>query len=221
MRAWPPRAPSPDPHGSGVRTRVVAVDPLVPDAGAIAEAAAVLAAGGVVAFPTDTFYGLGVSALDAAAVGRLFAVKERPESRPILVLVDDVARIEPFAILTARARELAARHWPGALTLVLPARALVPTSLTAGTGTIGVRQPAHAVARALVAALASPITAPSANRSGDAPPARAEDVLAVFDGRIDLVLDAGPTPGGLPSTVLDVTVEPPRVLRAGAVRVTP
>jgi L-threonylcarbamoyladenylate synthase len=98
---------------------------------------------------------------------------------------------------------------------------VVPATLTAGTGTIGVRQPAHAVARALVAALGGPITAPSANRSGEAPPTRAEDVVAVFDGRIDLVLDAGPTPGGLPSTVLDVTVEPPRVLREGAVRVTP
>jgi L-threonylcarbamoyladenylate synthase len=204
-----------------VRTQVVAIDALVPDPGAIAPAVAVLAAGGVVAFPTETFYGLGVSALDAAAVARLFAVKERPASRPILVLVDDVERIESFAVLTARARELAVRHWPGALTLVLPARTVVPTALTGGTGTIGVRQPAHAVARTLVAALGGPITAPSANRSGEGPPTRAADVLAVFAGRIDLVLDAGPTPGGLPSTVLDVTVDPPRVLREGAVRVAP
>ena len=199
-------------------TRVLAVDPAAPSAAVLAEAAAALEAGGVVAFPTETFYGLGVAALDAAAVRRLFALKGRPGSRPILVLVDDPRRIEAFATLTATARELIGRHWPGALTLVLPARAVVPPALTADTGTIGVRQPGHAVARALAAALAGPITAPSANRSGEAPPTTAAEVLRVFDGRIDVVLDAGPTPGGLPSTVLDLTVDPPRVLREGAVR---
>lgn len=187
-------------------------------AAAVADAAAVLEAGGVVAFPTETFYGLGVAALDAAAVRRLFTLKGRPESRPILVLIDDPARIERFALLTTAARELIARHWPGALTLVLPARPVVPSELTAGTGTIGVRQPAHPVARALAAALAAPVTAPSANLSGAMPPTSVAEVLQVFDGRIELVLDGGPTPGGLPSTVVDVTVDPPRVLREGAVR---
>ena len=176
-------------------------------------------AGGVVAFPTETFYGLGTAALDAAAVGRLFALKGRPESRAILVLVDDPARIDRFAVLTPSARELIAAYWPGPLTLVLPARAVVPVALTAGTGTIGVRQPSHALARALAAAVGGPVTAPSANRSGEAPATRAEDVLRVFDGQVDLVLDGGSTAGGLPSTVLDVTVEPPRVLREGAVHV--
>lgn len=202
-----------------LRTRVVAVDPSSPSSSAIADAAAVLEAGGVVAFPTETFYGLGVAALDAAAVRRLFALKGRPESRPILVLVDDPARVDRVALLTGAARELIARHWPGALTLVLPARTSVPQELTAGTGTIGVRQSAHPVARALVAALGAPVTAPSANLTGGPPPSSAQEVLAVFDGRIDLILDGGPTPGGLPSTVLDVTVDPPRVLREGAVRV--
>jgi L-threonylcarbamoyladenylate synthase len=202
-----------------VRTRVLAVDPTAPAPDAIAEAAAVLEAGGIVAFPTETFYGLGVAALDAAAVRRLFALKARPESRPILVLVDDPARIERFALLTTGARELIARHWPGALTLVLPARPVVPPELTAGTGTIGVRQPAHAVPRALAAALGAPVTAPSANLTGEAPPTTAAEVIAVFDGRIDLVLDGGPTHGGPPSTVLDVTVDPPRLVREGAVRV--
>jgi L-threonylcarbamoyladenylate synthase len=197
---------------------VVAVDAASPAAGALADAAAVVEAGGVVAFPTETFYGLGVAALDAAAVRRLFALKGRPESRPILVLVDDPARVDRIALMTASARELIARHWPGALTLVLPARPVVPAELTAGTGTIGVRQPSHPVARAL-AAVAGPITAPSANLTGEMPPTTAAEVLRVFDGRIELVLDGGPTPGGLPSTVLDVTVDPPRVLREGAVRV--
>jgi L-threonylcarbamoyladenylate synthase len=178
----------------------------------------VLAAGGVVAFPSETFYGLGVAALDAAAVRRLFALKGRPESRPILVLVDAPAAVERVATLTERARALIARHWPGALTLVLPALPAVPVELTAGTGTIGVRQSGHPVARALAAALGAPVTAPSANLTGEPPPTTAAQVLRVFDGRIDLVLDGGTTPGGLPSTVLDVTVEPPRVLREGAVR---
>ena len=201
-----------------MQTRVVAVDAASPAAGALADAAAVVEAGGVVAFPTETFYGLGVAALDAAAVRRLFALKGRPESRPILVLVDDPSRIDRIALMTASARELIARHWPGALTLVLPARPVVPAELTAGTGTIGVRQPSHPVARAL-AAVVGPITAPSANLTGEMPPTTAAEVLRVFAGRIDLVLDGGPTPGGLPSTVLDVTVDPPRVLREGAVRV--
>jgi L-threonylcarbamoyladenylate synthase len=193
------------------------VDAAAPSPAVIADAAAVLERGGVVAFPTETFYGFGVAALDAAAVRRLFALKGRPESRPILVLVDDPARIERFAVVGANARGLIARHWPGALTLVFAARDGVPAELTAGTGTIGVRQPGHPVARALAAALGAPVTAPSANRTGEAPPTTAVEVLSVFDGRIDLVMDGGPTPGGLPSTVLDVTVDPPRVLRQGAV----
>jgi L-threonylcarbamoyladenylate synthase len=201
-----------------IRTRVLSVDAHAPDPTPIAEAAAVLESGGIVAFPTETFYGLGVAALDAAAVRRLFALKQRPESRPILVLIDDPGQIERFAFLPISARELIVRHWPGALTLVVPARDVVPTALTAGTGTIGVRQPGHAVARALVAALRAPVTAPSANRSGGPPPTRAADVLDVFGGEIDVILDAGPTPGGLPSTVLDVTVDPPRLLREGAVQ---
>jgi L-threonylcarbamoyladenylate synthase len=137
------------------------------------------------------------------------------------VLVDDPADIERFAHVGDRARALMARHWPGALTLVLPARAVVPPEVTAGSGTVGVRQPGHAVARALAAALGAPVTAPSANLTGEAPPTTAAEVMRVFDGRIDVVLDGGPTPGGLPSTVLDLTVDPPRVLREGAVRVVP
>lgn len=196
---------------------MVAVDAVAPSAAVIADAAAVLESGGVVAFPTETFYGLGVTALDAAAVRQLFVLKGRPESRPILVLVDDPARIERFAVLPSSARELILRHWPGPLTLVVPAREMVPTELTAGTGTIGVRQPGHPIARALAAALGGPVTAPSANLTGEAPPTTASEVLRVFDGRIDLILDGGATAGGPPSTVLDVTVDPPRVLREGAV----
>jgi L-threonylcarbamoyladenylate synthase len=111
------------------------------------------------------------------------------------------------------------RHWPGPLTLVLRAGPRVPAAVSAGTGSVGLRVPAHAVARALVRALGEPVTAPSANTSGAAPPVTAAEVLAQLGGAIDLVLDAGATPGGAPSTVLDVTVDPPRVIRPGAVLV--
>src|SRR3989442_8646515 len=124
-----------------------------------------------------------------------------------------------FRSVSARARALMARHWPGALTLVLRARPGVPEEVTAGTGTVGVRLSPHPVARGLVSALGAPVTAPSANPSGLEPPTTASAVLAYFRDAIDLVLDGGPTAGGEPSTILDTTVEPPRVLRQGAVKV--
>ncbi len=197
---------------------MIRVDPATPDGAALGEAAAVLKDGGVVAFPTETFYGLGAAALDPRAVGRIFELKGRPETKPLLVLADSIDMAEAIAELSARARSLAARHWPGALTLVLPARSHLPREVTAGTGTIGVRVSPHPVARGLVQALGGPLTAPSANPRGLEPPTLAAGVLAHFAGAIELVLDGGPTPGGEPSTVLDLTVEPPRVLRQGAVR---
>ena len=201
-------------------TRVVRVDAAAPDLGVVRQAAQVLRRGGLVAFPTETFYGLGAAALDAAAVRRVFAAKGRPTSMPLLLLVDSRAMAASVtAEIPARAAELMERHWPGALTLVLRATPSLPVEVTAGSGTVGVRVPAHAVARALVRALGEPVTAPSANPTGAAPPVTAADVLAHLDGAIDLVLDGGPTPGGAPSTVLDVTVEPPRVIRQGAVLV--
>lgn len=199
--------------------RVIAVDPATPDPAVVREAAETLRRGGLVAFPTETFYGLGALGLDGPAVGRLLAAKGRPDGKPILLLVDSVAMAERVAAhIGPTARALMARHWPGALTLVLQAQACVPGEVTAGTGTVGVRMSPHPVARALVGAVGTPVTAPSANRSGEPAPAVAGDVLVQLEGRIDLVLDGGATPGGPPSTVLDVTVEPPRVLRHGAVR---
>jgi L-threonylcarbamoyladenylate synthase len=200
-------------------TRVIAVEPLGPARSALHEAAAVLRAGGLVAFPTETFYGLGAAALDPGAVRRVYEIKGRPDGKPVLVLVDSVAMLDAVAVeVPPRARTLMAAHWPGALTLVFRARSEVPAEVTAGTGTVGVRLSAHAVARALVTALGQPITAPRANPSGSTPPTTGAAVLAHFGGRLDLLLDGGATTGGEPSTVLDVTVDPPRVVRAGAVR---
>ena len=201
-------------------TRVVAVDPAAPAPAALDEAAAVLRADGLVAFPTETFYGLGAAALRSRAVRRVFEVKGRPEGKPLLVLVDSIAMTERLATtISPRARALMARHWPGALTLVLPARPEIPPEVTAGTGTIGVRLSAHPVARALVTALGGPITAPSANPSDRPPPTSAAEVVAYFGDALPLILDGGATAGGGPSTVLDVTVDPPRVIRAGAIQV--
>ena len=201
-------------------TRLVAVDRDAPSAAAVEEAAAVLRADGLIAFPTETFYGLGAAALRPAAVRRIFEVKGRPEGKPLLVLVDSIAMAERLAIsVPPRARALMDRHWPGPLTLVLRARPEVPTEITAGSGTIGVRLSAHAVARALVTALGGPVTAPSANLSGRPAPTTAAEVAAAFGDALPLVLDGGATPGGQPSTVLDVTVDPPRLIRAGVVEV--
>ncbi len=200
---------------------MIAVDRDAPDPAALASAAAALGRGGLVAIPTETFYGLAAAAEEPEPVRRLLAVKGRAAGKPVLVLVDSVAMAERIAEVDGRARALIARHWPGPLTLVLRARPGLPAEITAGTGTVGVRLPAHAVARGVVTALGGPVTAPSANPAGLDPPTTAAGVLAHFDGRIDLVLDAGPTAGGRPSTLVDVTVDPPRVLRAGAVAVDP
>ena len=185
---------------------------------AVHEAAAVLARGGLVAFPTESFYGLGADALDATAAARVVSVKGRPDGKPILVLVDSVAMAERVAaVVSDEVRALMARHWPGALTLVLPARAEVPQAVTAGSGTVGVRVPGHPLALALVRAAGRPVTAPSANPSGAPPPTTAAAVRAYFDGAVDLILDGGATAGGTGSTVADCTTWPPRVLRAGPV----
>lgn len=199
-------------------TTVVRVDPAAPDPDVLRDAATTLRGGGIVAFPTETFYGLGAAALEPAAVRRVFALKGRPQSKPLIVLVDSVAMVETVADVPAAARPLMARHWPGPLTLVLRARPIVPAAVTAGTGTVGVRFSPHPVARGLVSALGAPVTAPSANPAGLEPPTTAAGARGHFDGAIELILDGGPTVGGAPSTVLDVTADPPRLVRAGALR---
>jgi L-threonylcarbamoyladenylate synthase len=201
-----------------ISTRVVSVDAVEPDPAVMRAAGAVVETGGLVAFPTESFYGLGADALDGEAIARVFEVKGRPETKPLLVLVDS---LDMVARLTARigagAQALMRRHWPGPLTLVLEAAEAVPTALTAGTGTVGVRMPGHAVARALVRAAARPITAPSANPSAAPPPRTAAAVRGYFDGRVEMILDGGPTAGGPGSTVADCTSWPPRILRQGPV----
>jgi L-threonylcarbamoyladenylate synthase len=193
-------------------------DVLPPDADAIARAAQVLQAGGLVAFPTETVYGLGANALDPAAVAKIFAAKGRPAGNPIIVHIAELDDAKKLVLAwPAIAQRLAERFWPGPLTLVLPKQAHVPDLVTAGGPTVALRMPAHPVALALLRACKLPLAAPSANRSTELSPTRPEHVLAGLADRIDLLLDAGPTTGGLESTVLDLTTDPPRLLRPGLV----
>jgi len=196
-------------------TRVLAVGAVVAHE-AIDSAVAIMKAGGLVAFPTESFYGLGADALNARAVERVFEVKGRPESKPLLVLVGSIAMVEDLVVaIPAGARELMRRHWPGPLTLVLAAGARVPDALTAGSGTVGVRMPGHPIALGLVQAARFPVTAPSANPSGEPPATTAAAVEQYFGDRVELVLDGGATAGGTGSTIADCTSWPPRILRRG------
>lgn len=199
-------------------TTVLRLTPDRPEPDAIAAAAARLRDGGLVAFPTETVYGLGVAALDAAAVRRLFAAKGRPADDPLIVHVADASGLAALvAERPAIVDALAARFWPGPLTIVLRRSPLVPDEVTAGLDTVAVRVPAHPVAHALLTAAGIPVAAPSANLFTRPSPTRAAHVLEDLDGRIDMVLDGGPTPVGVESTVLDLAGAAPVVLRPGAV----
>jgi L-threonylcarbamoyladenylate synthase len=165
-------------------------------------------------------YGLGANALDLAAAARIFEAKGRPAINPVIVHVaDSAAARELAADWSDTAEELARAFWPGPLTLVLPKRQAVPEIVTAGGPTVGIRVPSHPVALALLRAAGVPIAAPSANRSTELSPTTAEHVLRGMEGRIDMVLDGGPTPGGIESTVLSLAGDRPRLLRPGAVTV--
>jgi L-threonylcarbamoyladenylate synthase len=186
----------------------------------IARAADCLRRGGLVAFPTETVYGLGVHAMDPAAVRRLFDAKGRPANDPLIVHVSSFAQVAPLvAELPHDAERLASRFWPGALTLILRRAPSVPHAVTASLETVAVRVPAHPVAHALLLAASVPIAAPSANLFSRPSPTLAAHVLDDLDGRIDMILDGGPTSVGVESTVLDVTVDPPVVLRPGAISI--
>jgi len=176
----------------------------------------VVRARGVIAYPTDTFYGLGADPRDPEAVRRLFAIKGREAGQPILLLLHDRSEVAAWAsAVTPSAERLMDRFWPGPLTLVFPAAPHVLPELTGGGGTIGLRVPGNELTRELLRHLGRALTGTSANRSGGRDPRTAEEVMREVGDRIDLVLDGGATTGDRPSTVVDVTVEPPRIIRQG------
>lgn len=191
---------------------------LVPDAEGLLQAAAMLQNGGLVAFPTETVYGLGADARQSDAVAGIYAAKGRPSFNPLIVHVADVVAAQALVVFTPQAHVLAQAFWPGALTLVLPLRpdAGVSPLVTAGLDTLAVRVPDHPVARGLLRAFGGPVAAPSANPSGRISPTTADHVMAGLAGRIDAVVDGGACDVGLESTILDVTGTP-ILLRAGGV----
>jgi L-threonylcarbamoyladenylate synthase len=187
----------------------------------VERAAELLRAGRLVAFATETVYGLGANALSAEAVAGIFVAKQRPSWDPLIVHIAAYEELERVAVLDkalrARVELLARAFWPGPLTLLLPRRAEIPEAVTAGRALVGVRVPAHPAAQALLRAAKLPIAAPSANRFGHISPTTAAHVLEDLDGRIDAVLDAGATPVGLESTVIDATQTPMVLYRPGAI----
>lgn len=199
-------------------TEVIRVAPDAPDPAALARAADCLRRGGLVAFPTETVYGLGVNALDRDAVRRLFAAKQRPPNDPLIVHVTSLESIAALASQVPESVHRLARHfWPGPLTVIVPKSFQVPDEVTAGLSTVAVRVPIHPVARALIEAAGVPVAAPSANLFSRPSPTQAAHVIDDLDGRIDFVIDGGATTIGVESTVLDLTSDPPRVLRPGAI----
>ena len=196
----------------------ITVTAVAPDRESIGRAASVLRAGGVAAIPTDTLYGLAANPFDVAAINKLFTIKRRDLEKAIPLVAADMAQVEAsIGVLPALGARLARAFWPGPLTLVVRAPETLAVEVTGGTGTVGVRVPACEVTRALCAAARLPLTATSANISGEPPTNLPETVAASLGARLDVLLDSGPTAGGPPSTIVDVTGPEPRLIRAGAI----
>lgn len=197
---------------------ILAVDPILPDPAIIARAAAVIRAGGLVGMPTETVYGLAANALDPVAIARIYAAKGRPSHNPLIAHVADAKSAQHLAAeWPIMAQALAERFWPGPLTLVVRRKAMVPTELTAGLDTFGVRVPDHPVALALIRACGVPLAAPSANKFTEVSPVTAQQVVRGLGGSVELILDAGRTRVGIESTVVDVSGATPVILRPGMI----
>ena len=198
--------------------RRIFVDPAAPQRDAIDEAAKWIRAGSVVAIPTDTLYGLAADPFNAGAVAQVFVVKGRAAARALPLIAADAAQIaRHLGALPEIAMRLADHFWPGPLTMLMAAAAALAPDLSGGTGKVGVRVPADPIARAVCAACGHPVTATSANASGEPAPATADEVERMMGDRLEFLLDAGPTRGGAPSTIVDVTDGEPRLVRAGAI----
>jgi L-threonylcarbamoyladenylate synthase len=201
-------------------SHIVQLDPRSPDAQTLRRVAACLREGKTIAFPTETFYALGVSAYHEPAIQKVFAIKGRMFDKPLPLIIHGESMLEEIAAqIPECARSLMRAFWPGPLTLIFKASEKIPPLLTASTGMVAVRDSSHPLARLLVKAARTPITATSANVSGDASCDSAEAVEQQLGGRIDLIIDGGATPGGLPSTIVDLTTSPPRIVREGAISV--
>jgi L-threonylcarbamoyladenylate synthase len=196
----------------------LSVDAAEPQEGILISAARSLGQGGVVAFPTETFYGLGASIDQREAIEKVFAIKERDPSKPILVLIENLNSLKGLTPeIPPDAAKLIKRFWPGPLTLLFRASPDLPPLLTGTTDKIGIRLSPHPVCQGLIRCLASPVTGTSANLSGRPSCSRADDVAEDLGARIDLILDGGETQGGVGSTIVDATQSPPSLVREGAI----
>ena len=201
-----------------MHTELIPIDTQHPDIHVIERAASLIRAGKLVVFPTETVYGLGADAMQVNAVEGIFIAKGRPFSDPLIVHIADLTDLEPLVTdIPQQAHQLAQAFWPGPLTIILPASEQVPRIITAGLATVAVRMPRHPVAQALIRAAQTPIAAPSANRFMHVSPTTAQHALADLNGRVPLILDAGPTEVGVESTVLSLCTPIPTLLRPGGV----
>ncbi|MCL4441956.1 MAG: L-threonylcarbamoyladenylate synthase [Firmicutes bacterium] len=202
----------------GKETKYIKIDPADPSKGAISEAGTILRNGGLVAFPTETVYGLGANVTNSEAVAAIFKAKGRPADNPLIVHISDVSQVYDLSDdVTVPAQRVMEAFWPGPLTVVLSKKPGIPDGVTAGLSTVAVRMPDHPVALELIKAAGVPLAAPSANTSGKPSPTTAQHVLQDLTGKIDMVVDGGACRVGLESTVLDLTSEPPVILRPGGV----
>lgn len=202
-----------------METRIYQIDRYDPDTEKLQIAAKAIRDGELVAFPTETVYGLGANALDPEAVRRIFTAKGRPSDNPLIAHVASVKEVDRIAVLNELAKLLVERFWPGPLTLVLPAKSVVPSEITAGLPTVAVRMPANRVARDLITLSGVPIAGPSANRSGRPSPTNAASVYEDLGDSVSIILDTGPTEVGVESTVVDVTGDSVVILRPGGLPV--
>jgi L-threonylcarbamoyladenylate synthase len=199
-------------------TTILKINPEKPEPERIDQAVAILKSGGVIGFPTETFYGLGADARNEAAIDKIFGIKGRDFKNPILVVIGDRGHLDAFAEdIPEEARTLMERFWPGPMTIVFRAAASVPPKLTAGSGKIGIRLTSHPIAMEISKRLGGPVTATSANLTGAPECSSAVEVISQMEGKLDGVIDGGHTPGGKGSTIVDVTVCPPKVLREGMI----
>jgi len=199
-----------------MKTIILSVDPVNPRPSDIEKAVEILKAGGLVAFPTDTVYGIGADAFNKDAVERIFTAKGRDSRKPLQVLIADKNDLNLVSEKQSDIlHRLVERFFPGALTIVVPAKEDFPSWVTCGLDTVGVRMPSNPIALEMIKAFGKPIAATSANISGLPDPKNAQQVLEYLDGKIDLILDGGSTPDNVPSTVIDISVDPPKILRQG------
>jgi len=182
----------------------------------IAETQKILEGGGVIAFPTDTFYGLGANPYNTKAVEKIYSIKGRDSEKPLLLLIDSIIKLDDLTEeISEAANKLIKSFWPGPLTMLFKPKSTIPKNIT--TGLIGIRQPGNPITQKILAELNFPLTAPSANISGEAPTTSAEQVRSSLGSKVDLILDAGICIGGEPSTLVDTTQAPVRLIRAGAI----